>query len=272
MIEQERDAARPPELSDESVTSVRVIYPDLHGVVRGKDVPIGEFGRAMDHGLAFCSAVMSTDLRHTPVVGGEEGYPDLVAYPDLSTMTLVPWEPGLACCIADLHPVEGDPTPPPDPRGAVRRAVGELRGDRAGTGRRSGARVLPLRAGRRGAQRGAPLRGQPEHGLHRRAAGRSARRGAPDRGVVVRARDGHVRVQPRVHELAVRDQPSPRGRPDRGRPRLPSKGRRQGRSGDTRPGGYVHGQAVQRPGRIGLPLPLLARPRRQQRLRRRRGR
>ncbi len=123
MIEQERDAARPPELSDESVTSVRVIYPDLHGVVRGKDVPIGEFGRAMDHGLAFCSAVMSTDLRHTPVIGGEEGYPDLVAYPDLSTMTLVPWEPGLACCIADLHPVEGDPTPPPDPRGAVRRAV-----------------------------------------------------------------------------------------------------------------------------------------------------
>ena len=122
MIEQRRPAVLPPELSDGSVTSVRVLYADLHGVARGKDVPIGEFERAVEHGLAFCSAIMGTDLRHTPVVGGEEGYPDLVAYPDLSTMTLVPWEPGVACCLADLRPV-GDHAPPADPRGAVRRAV-----------------------------------------------------------------------------------------------------------------------------------------------------
>src|SRR3712207_4209757 len=76
----------------------------------------------MEHGLAFCAAVMGTDLRHTPVVGGEEGYPDLIAYPDLSTMTLVPWEPGLAWCIADLRSA-GEHALPADPRGAVRRAV-----------------------------------------------------------------------------------------------------------------------------------------------------
>jgi glutamine synthetase len=122
VVQREELVARAPELSDESVTSVRVIYPDLHGVVRGKDVPIGEFERAMEHGLAFCAAVMGTDLRHTPVVGGEEGYPDLIAYPDLSTMTLVPWEPGLAWCIADLRSA-GEHAPPADPRGAVRRAV-----------------------------------------------------------------------------------------------------------------------------------------------------
>ena len=122
MVHKEELATRPPELSDDSVTCVRVIYPDLHGVARGKDVPVGEFGRAIEHGLAFCSAVMGTDLRHTPVVGGEEGYPDMIAFPDLSTMTLVPWEPGVACCMADLHPV-GEHPPPADPRGAVRRAV-----------------------------------------------------------------------------------------------------------------------------------------------------
>ena len=115
--------ARPAELSDTSVTSVRVVYADLHGVARGKDVPIGEFDRVADHGLAFCSAIMGTDLRHTPVVGGEQGYPDLVAKPDLTTMTLLPWEPGVACCIADLHPVDGTHDMPADPRGAVRRAV-----------------------------------------------------------------------------------------------------------------------------------------------------
>jgi glutamine synthetase len=123
MIEERGLMARPPELNDQSVTSVRVVYSDLHGVTRGKDVPIGEFDRAAEHGLAFCSAIMGTDLRHTPVVGGEAGYPDLVAKPDLSTLTLLPWEPGVACCIADLEAVSGTSDVPADPRGAVRKAV-----------------------------------------------------------------------------------------------------------------------------------------------------
>lgn len=123
MVQKEKIAARPPELSDASVRSVRVLYADLHGVARGKDVPIDEFERAIEHGLAFCASVMSTDLRHTPVVGGEQGYPDMVARPDLSTMTLVPWEPGVALCIADLHPVDEHSPAPADPRGAVRRAI-----------------------------------------------------------------------------------------------------------------------------------------------------
>lgn len=122
MVQKERLAERYPELSGHEIASVRVLYADLHGVPRGKDVPIKEFERAIEHGLGFCSSVMGTDLRHTPVRGGEEGYPDLIAYPDLSTMTTVPWEPGLACCLADLHPV-GDNPDPPNPRGAVRRAI-----------------------------------------------------------------------------------------------------------------------------------------------------
>ena len=109
-------------------------------------MPIGEFDRAADHGLAFCAAIMGTDLRHTPVVGGEEGYPDLIAKPDLSTLTLLPWEPGVACCIADLHPAEGNDHVPADPRGAVRRAVAGVRGARLQPDRRPRARVLPVRA------------------------------------------------------------------------------------------------------------------------------
>jgi len=112
-----------PQLSDMSVTTVRVIYPDLHGVARGKDVPLVEFDRVSEHGLAFCAAVMSTDLRHTPVLGGEIGYPDLIARPDLASLTLLPWEPGVASCIADVHPVTAGAAAPADPRGAVRRAV-----------------------------------------------------------------------------------------------------------------------------------------------------
>jgi glutamine synthetase len=108
-------------------TSVRVLYPDLHGVARGKDIPISEFDHAMEKGLCFCSAVMGTDLRHTPVRGRDEGYPDFIARPDVTTMAPLPWEPGVAVCLAHLEPAEGG-APIPDPRGAVRAGVEALRG------------------------------------------------------------------------------------------------------------------------------------------------
>ena len=109
------------------ITSIRVLYPDLHGVPRGKDVPVGQFESVLEAGLCFCSAVMGTDLRHTPVVGSGEGYPDLVARPDVATMLTLPWEPGVAACLADLEPVHGGP-PIADPRGALRAAVEDLHG------------------------------------------------------------------------------------------------------------------------------------------------
>ncbi len=111
---------------DQPITSVRVLYPDLHGVARGKDIPIKQFDSVVESGLCFCAAVMGTDLRHTPVVGGEEGYPDFIARPDLSTMQTLPWEPGVASCLANLEPSEVG-TAFPDPRGTLRRAVEVVR-------------------------------------------------------------------------------------------------------------------------------------------------
>ena len=120
--------AGPAKEPDTPITSVRVLYPDLHGIARGKDVPIQQFDTVVEHGLCFCAAVMGTDLRHTPVVGGEAGYPDLIVHPDLATMVTLPWEPGVACCLSNLEPAQAD-TPICDPRGALARAVatvGEL--------------------------------------------------------------------------------------------------------------------------------------------------
>ena len=114
--------ALPPE-----VETIRVTYSDLHGVQRGKDVPRTEFVRAATGGLAFCWAVMGTDLRHVPVVGGESGYPDMTAYADLSTLRQLPWEPDVAACLSDL--VRDEAPEPTDQRALVRRAeeaLGEL--------------------------------------------------------------------------------------------------------------------------------------------------
>jgi glutamine synthetase len=107
------------------ISTVRVLYPDLHGVARGKDVPAAQFEAVSANGLCFCAAVMGTDLRHTPVVGGEAGYPDLIAHPEPATMRALPWEPGVACCLAELSPA--DPARPiADPRGALRSAAARL--------------------------------------------------------------------------------------------------------------------------------------------------
>src|SRR5919109_252038 len=203
------------------VTSIRVLYPDLHGVARGKEVPIAEFDDVLDNGLRFCAAVMGTDLRNTPVVGGEAGYPDLIARPDMTTMTTLPWEPGVACCVADLEPAEGG-APIADPRGAVRRVVEDLRG-------------IGLD----------PIVG-PELEFFLLERGRSAggsrgRRARDDRGAGATRGAGD---QPRVHEQPVRDQPAPHGRAARGRPGVPPEGSRQGHGGATRARGHVHGQAL----------------------------
>jgi glutamine synthetase len=112
-------------LEDPHITSVRVIYSDIHGMARGKDVPLAEFPRIADHGLHFCAAVMATDLRHTPVLGGEEGYPDLLVVPDLDTLRTIPWEPDVAACLGDVRPAPGG-EPVADVRGLVRRASAQL--------------------------------------------------------------------------------------------------------------------------------------------------
>src|SRR3954468_9614405 len=117
------------------VTSIRVLYPDLHGIARGKDVPVSEFDHVLETGLCFCAAVMGTDLRHTPVVGGEEGYPDLIARPDMTTLAPLPGEPGVA--------------PPPRRPGAGAGRAPDPRSAGRGPARGGGARGARLCAGRR---------------------------------------------------------------------------------------------------------------------------
>ena len=89
------------------VRAVRLLYTDLHGVARGKDIPIGHFGGMCDEGVAFCAAVMGTDLRHTPVVGGEVGYVDFAIKPDLDTLRAVPWQPEVAWCLGEAWTLDG---------------------------------------------------------------------------------------------------------------------------------------------------------------------
>ena len=128
ITEQLEDAAAA--LVEQQVDVVRVGYSDLIGSERGRDVLVNRLARTLGSGLAFCRSVYGTTPRGSVVdiEGGlAEGLPDVVAVPDLTTLKPVPWEPGVAHCIADLFNPDGSPAEE-SPRWVLRRVVDEFAG------------------------------------------------------------------------------------------------------------------------------------------------
>jgi glutamine synthetase len=112
------------------VDVVRVSFPDLIGVDRGRDVLLEVLPSAVEHGLAFCRAVYHTSPMGdvVPVQGGlADGLPDITVHPDLSTLTALPWEPHAAWCLGDARTTGGDPAPEA-PRTVARRVAERLSG------------------------------------------------------------------------------------------------------------------------------------------------
>jgi glutamine synthetase len=116
-------------LADRHIDIVRLSYPDLIGVDRGRDVLLHHLPTACAHGLAFCRAVYHTSPRGdvVDVAGGlDAGLPDICVRPDLDTVVPLPWEPGVAWCLGDpVDPATGLPCPE-SPRDLLRRVVAEL--------------------------------------------------------------------------------------------------------------------------------------------------
>ncbi|WGL51943.1 glutamine synthetase family protein [Nocardioides sp. BP30] len=118
-------------LATDGIDVVRLGYSDIIGVDRGRDVLASHFARTVGGGVAFCKSVYAT----TPLGGVVDfdggisaGLPDIIAFPDLATLQPVPWEPGVAHCIADLYNADGTPSQE-SPRTVLRQVVarfGEL--------------------------------------------------------------------------------------------------------------------------------------------------
>lgn len=116
------------QLRAQGVDIVRVSFPDMIGVDRGRDVLIDELPTAAGHGLAFSRGVYHTTPMGdvVPIQGGiEAGLPDILVRPDFSTLTPLPWEPGARSCLGDAFLVDGSPAPE-SPRAVVRQVAGRL--------------------------------------------------------------------------------------------------------------------------------------------------
>ena len=109
----------------EGIDVIRLGYSDIIGTDRSKDLLVNRFERTTGHGVAFCRSVYGT----TPmgdvvdIEGGlAAGLPDIVARPDIETLTRVPWEPGVAHVIADVFNPDGSPSAE-SPRYVLKNAV-----------------------------------------------------------------------------------------------------------------------------------------------------
>jgi glutamine synthetase len=113
------------ELLTQNIDVVRVGYADLMGSERGRDVLVNRFARTVGGGVAFCRSVYGT----TPmgdvvdIEGGlAAGLPDVLAFPDISTLKRVPWEDGVAHVLADVYNPDGSLSEE-SPRAVLKRVI-----------------------------------------------------------------------------------------------------------------------------------------------------
>ncbi|MDD2705175.1 MAG: glutamine synthetase family protein [Acidocella sp.] len=91
---------------------------DLNGIMRGKRFPSSHWKTVCNGGNASSLAIftmdMTCDVWDTPYVNFGNGYPDMHLFP-LTAPVSVPWEPGVAFCLARAEGMDHQPVPI-DPR------------------------------------------------------------------------------------------------------------------------------------------------------------
>ncbi len=100
-------------LIEQGIDVLRLGYADIIGTDRGRDLLVNRMARTVSSGVAFCRSVYGTTPRGgvVDIEGGmSAGLPDILAFPDVDTLLPIPWEPGVAHCIADLYNPDGTPS------------------------------------------------------------------------------------------------------------------------------------------------------------------
>src|SRR5205085_8459687 len=112
-------------VADGSVDTVVVGIVDMQGRLQGKRFHAPFFlDEVVRHGTEGCNYLLAVDVDMNTVDGyamssWERGYGDFAMVPDLDTLRLIPWHPGTALCLADIHWADGTPVGP-SPRQILR--------------------------------------------------------------------------------------------------------------------------------------------------------
>ncbi|MEJ2429036.1 MAG: glutamine synthetase family protein [Deltaproteobacteria bacterium] len=101
-------------IEEHDIRTVQIGYADIQGVMRGKYIPARFFVESIDKGVAFCVVALGWDIQCMIVNGLDfsswaNGFPDMLAKPDLSTFHILPWREKTAFVICNLVTEHGDP-------------------------------------------------------------------------------------------------------------------------------------------------------------------
>jgi len=99
-------------LRQRGIDVLRVMYSDVLGISRSKDLLVSHLDRSAHSGPAFCQGVWITNTQGGVLDGANiasDGLQDLVGRIDPETITPMPWEPGVAYAIMDALEPNGNP-------------------------------------------------------------------------------------------------------------------------------------------------------------------
>lgn len=88
-------------LDEKDVRYVLAQFVDIHGTAKAKAVPVAHLSSVLSEGAGFAGFAIWG-------VGIEPHGPDFMAVGDLNTLSLVPWQPGMARIVCNGH-VNGEP-------------------------------------------------------------------------------------------------------------------------------------------------------------------
>ncbi|WP_224814224.1 glutamine synthetase family protein [Hasllibacter sp. MH4015] len=120
------------QVEKDGIETIRVVFTDPHGVLRGKTVTASALPGVLRDGLRVPSTLLLKDLSHRtafPVWAGEgapmQGASDVMLWPDPATFRRLPWSPHSALIHCDVSTMLGVPVAFSS-REVLRRAEGAL--------------------------------------------------------------------------------------------------------------------------------------------------
>jgi len=110
------------QVTERGLHSVRFVFADQHGLLRGKTVVGAEADGALAAGVGVTTTLLAKDTAHRTVfpvfsAGGGfglrefQGAADMLMVADPTTFRVLPWAPGTGWVLCDLHFHDGRPVP-----------------------------------------------------------------------------------------------------------------------------------------------------------------
>lgn len=123
------------EVANSELETIRVLFADQHGILRGKTIVASAFESIFTTGIAVPSTLLLKDTAHKTVfpvwsvdlgiAGGMAGAADILMLPEPSTFQKLPWSDQSAWIFCEPRYKSGDPIPF-SPRGVLKSAIADL--------------------------------------------------------------------------------------------------------------------------------------------------